>query len=460
MHLLLNLMETRHGCDQLGVGVNLPIFTKIKSNFDKLNRLSCKVIRGKREISLFFTTLTIFDTFVAFWLCLKALFGPSNGFKGRNKFLEIVKQDIDYQEAYLYGSARSALYGLLKSMKLDRGSEVIVTGFTCEVVPNAVIQAGHTPVYADIEMDTLGLCPDSVRSLITGNTKAIIIQHTFGIPAKLDKLLQIADEYSLFVIEDCAVSLGTQYKGKLTGTFGDAAIFSFELSKTITCCWGGLLVLNSNRDGIVQAQNQFYQLEVPESSRFDSGWTLFQLGLSALLYQPRILPLGKILLNYLYISGIFRKSTSLAEEEAQMAADYLKKLSAFQAEFLCRQWPMIEKITAKSQILSKFYEKELADINGVQIFPNGENRDENRLRYPILVEKRDRVIEYFKKNEIPVGLWFTAPLSSTSVNHELFGYRKNTCPRAEEISEKILNLPLHLQVTTEECERILACLRK
>ena len=104
----------------------------------------------------------------------------------------------------------------------------------------------------------------------------------------------------MYIIEDCAVSLGSKYKGRLTGTFGDASIFSFELSKTITSCWGGMLLLNTNKHTVIEKMVEFYK-KVPEQKRSQHLKALFQLGISGILYRPKLYTMGK------YITSIFFK---------------------------------------------------------------------------------------------------------------------------------------------------------
>jgi len=185
-------------------------------------------LKGKEQYNFYFQTLTFSDSLLSIWFAIIQFLGIRSGKSAKEKFLEKIKQDYPYKECYLFGSARSSLYALLKALNYNPGSEVLLTGFTCEVVPNAIINAGCVPVYIDINSTDYCMDPSLVEKSITVKTKAIIIQHTFGIPAQMDKLLCIANKYNLFVIEDCAVSLGSKFQGKLTGTFGDAAIFSFE----------------------------------------------------------------------------------------------------------------------------------------------------------------------------------------------------------------------------------------
>ena len=120
---------------------------------------------------------------------------------------------------------------------IGEGDEVLVQAFTCVAVPNSVLWAQATPVYADIDA-TLNIDPIDVEKKITNRTKAIIVQHTFGIPADMDALVALAKKHNILLIEDCAHSLGATYKGKKVGTFGDAAFFSFGRDKVVSSVFG------------------------------------------------------------------------------------------------------------------------------------------------------------------------------------------------------------------------------
>ena len=135
-----------------------------------------------------------------------------------------------------------ALYAILSSLDIGRGDEVIITGFTCAVVPNAVLRAGAIPVYCDISVDNFGTCSKSLSTLITSRTRVIIAQHTFGIPCDIDRIAKVAKINGIILVEDCALSLGSKLKGRSLGTYGDFAIFSTDHSKPInTMVFIGLL---------------------------------------------------------------------------------------------------------------------------------------------------------------------------------------------------------------------------
>ncbi|MSR87535.1 aminotransferase class I/II-fold pyridoxal phosphate-dependent enzyme, partial [Candidatus Peribacteria bacterium] len=107
-------------------------------------------------------------------------------------------------DTFLFASGREGLYALLHALGIAHGDEVIVQAYTCVVVPNAIAGTGATPVFVDIEKETLSLDPVEVRKMITPKTKAVICQHTFGIPAPLEELRAICDEHRIPLIEDCA----------------------------------------------------------------------------------------------------------------------------------------------------------------------------------------------------------------------------------------------------------------
>ena len=428
---------------------------RLKKIFKSLLDFIC----GKREITFYFQTVRFSDALLALWYGFAELIGLSLVRNGREDFLKEVNKMFDFQGAYLFGSARSGLYSLLKALAFEDGAEVIVTGFTCDVVPNAVIQAGCRPVYADIDPETFCMSPSSASKCMTEKTRAIIIQHSFGIPADMDALMKLADKHSLYAIEDCAVSLGSRYKGQLTGTFGDAAIFSFELSKTITSCRGGMLLINTNKCQGKTRHEKFYQ-SVPEQSKRYAGNILFQLGLSGILYRPVIINLGKYLIYMMFKIGIFKYSTPDAEKHARISENYMMKLSNQQAALLKRQWSRLYKISENSKATSLYYLNNLQYNKMLSPFKIKEGDFINLIRYPILVDNRDELIEVFKKSRVELGLWFTAPLSSPMIKQELFGYYYGMCPNSENVAKRIINLPVHSKIKRNDIDRIISMFRR
>lgn len=137
-----------------------------------------------------------------------------------------------------------ALHLAAQALGLKQGDEVIVTDFSWVATAYAIAYTGATCVFVDIDPDTWTIDPQCIRQAITTKTKAIMLVHTFGHPAEMDEIMKIAAEYGLFVIEDAAPAIGTQYKGKLVGGFGDVACFSFQGAKMTVSGEGGMLLTN------------------------------------------------------------------------------------------------------------------------------------------------------------------------------------------------------------------------
>ncbi|MFA5144806.1 MAG: DegT/DnrJ/EryC1/StrS family aminotransferase [Candidatus Omnitrophota bacterium] len=143
--------------------------------------------------------------------------------------------------------ARLGLIAVLKSLGLEKGDEVILPAYNFHIIAEVIIKSGLTPVFADIDPDTYNIDPVLIKNKINQKTKAIIVTHMFGQPAEMDEILILGKENNIKVIEDCAHSLGSEYKGKKTGTMGDAGIFSFSLGKNMPCFGGGMITTNDRK---------------------------------------------------------------------------------------------------------------------------------------------------------------------------------------------------------------------
>lgn len=137
-----------------------------------------------------------------------------------------------------------ALHLAMLTLGISEGDEVIVPSFTYVASANAVTYVGAKPVFVDSEIDSWQMDPEDVRKKITDKTKAIIAVHLYGHPCNMDELTKICREYNLFLIEDCAEAIGSEYKGAKVGSFGDISCFSFFGNKTITTGEGGMLLTN------------------------------------------------------------------------------------------------------------------------------------------------------------------------------------------------------------------------
>ena len=154
---------------------------------------------------------------------------------------ELTKNYVDAPYALATTSATTGLHLALLALGIGKGDEVIVPAFTWVATANVVEMVGAKPIFCDISID-YNIDVREIERLITERTKAIIPVHLFGLSADLDPILKLAKKYKLKVIEDAACALGTRYKGKHVGTFGDMGVFSMHPAKAITTGEGGMIV--------------------------------------------------------------------------------------------------------------------------------------------------------------------------------------------------------------------------
>lgn len=168
-------------------------------------------------------------------------------------------------------SGTAGMHLLLLAMGIGPGDEIITPSLTFASTVNLIAMLGATPVFVDIDYDTLNVNADLLAERITPRTKAIIPVHFAGAPADMDKIMVIAARYRLVVIEDSAHAIGAWYKGVHAGGFGSSAVFSFHPIKNITTGEGGLITLN---DGDLEARLRrlrFHGLEKDAWKRYGKG---------------------------------------------------------------------------------------------------------------------------------------------------------------------------------------------
>ncbi len=148
--------------------------------------------------------------------------------------------------AIAVNSGTSALHLCIRALGISEGDEVIVPSFAFIAVANVLRYERAVPVFIDIDPQTLNLDPARIEEAITPRTRAILVVHTFGCPAALGEILEIARRHQLFVIEDACEALGAQFDGRKVGSFGDAGVFGFYPNKQITSGEGGMIVTNNS----------------------------------------------------------------------------------------------------------------------------------------------------------------------------------------------------------------------
>jgi len=154
---------------------------------------------------------------------------------------------------------RVALHAILKSLGVGKGDEAAIQAFTCIAVPEAVMASQAMPIYIDVEPGSFNMDPADLARKITHQTKAVVVQHTFGIPADMDRIVDIASKMHIPIIEDCCHTLRGTYKGRPLGSFGVASFYSFEWGKPVVIGIGGSAILNDRElsDKMVETYSRY-----------------------------------------------------------------------------------------------------------------------------------------------------------------------------------------------------------
>lgn len=357
---------------------------------------------------------------------------------------------------YFFYKGRVALYAILKALGVGEGDEVIIPGFTCIVVPNAIIYLGAKPVYADIDAGTFNISAAQIESKITEKTRAVITQHTFGIPAEMDLIISVARKHDLHVIEDDCHAIGSRYKGREVGTFGDAAFFSSQWSKPVTTGLGGWAVVNDH--SLVDTMETIYE-EFEKPSFYESTLMRLQYALYSSLFTPHLYWLAQGAYRRLASLGIAIGSSSVEELLCQEPPGYKKMMTKWQERLLNEKLDGIRGVIEHRKWVVSQYERLLPQI-GFKPLVLPHHYDPVFLRYPVLVEDKNKCLDDARKNRLEIGDWFISPVHPNLGGFEKACYRKGMCPVSEYICEHVINLPTNPKITEQEIGKIIKFLQR
>jgi len=395
------------------------------------------------------------------WFSLKLLFSPRSFISGRATSIlkDKLKDKLGVSDVHLVTSARWGLYEILKSLDLPKDSEVLVQSFTCVSVPGPILWAGLKPVFVDIIPKMLTMDPEDLEKKISEKSKVLIIQHTFGVPALLDELIAIAKKNNLIVVEDCAHTIGADYKGGKLGTFGDAAFFSFGRDKAISSVFGGAVAIN-NKERLEKLADNLEKL--PEAKNM---WIAQQL-LHPILFEFIIKPLyfvvgiGKIKLVCFQRLGILSKAIISKEKHGGVPAFPSAKLPNALASLALFQLERLDFFNAKRQKVGDTYTRELGQLVGDD-FVLPEVPSESKpyyLRYTIQTSKAKQIFAEAKRRKILLGDWYEI-VAPKDTDLSTINYKKESCPAAERVAQNVLNLPTYPSMTDGDVKIIIDLIR-
>jgi perosamine synthetase len=353
--------------------------------------------------------------------------------------------------AFAFWKGRVALYAILESLGVGRGSEVILPGYTCVMDVNPIKYLGAKPVYVDIEPNTFNINAELLADKITAKTKVIIAQHTYGYPCDMDRIIDIADRNDIPIIEDCCLSFGSKYKGKVVGTFGKAAYFSFQWNKPFTTGLGGMALVNDTE--LAEKIEFLYAHQSQKPSRKEVLMLAAQLAIYRIFVYPRTTALAQTIFRYLTKKRIVVGSSSSTEFEPVMADDFFKRGSRLQAGSGLRQLSKIEWNIAHREQMAHIYD-ELLEQKGWQ----GRQYDKSvmqpvMVRYPVRIMEKNEALAKAARAGIELGSWFECPLHPIETPLEAYDYEIGMCPEAEKASNEVINLPLHLRAAEKTAKK-------
>jgi len=392
------------------------------------------------------------------FLALKLIFQPFNWKKGKGigDLEERFKKYLGVKYAISFNSGRGALLAILDALNIKEDDEVLLQAFTCNAAVNPILAKGANPVYVDID-ESLNLDPEELKKKITSKSKAVIIQHTFGWPANLEEILKITKENNLYLIEDCAHSLGAEYKRKKIGTFGQAAFFSFGRDKIISSIFGGMAVTND--DEIGEKLKRFQ-----EKLDFPSNFWIFQQLIHPLLANYLVLPayginqyLGRLIIGFFHFFKILSKAVYREEKIGGFSKYFPKKMPNALALLAENQFKKLERFNQHRKELAKFYQEKLKKIFKIPFLTEKEDILPTFMRFPILIEgETDEILKEARKKKIYLNDgWRKKPIVPPDTDLKKMKYIFGSCQKAEKIANEILNLPTHINISQKEAEKII-----
>lgn len=357
-------------------------------------------------------------------------------------------------DVFLFSSGREALAALFRAIKLQCGEEVIMQAYTCVVVPNAVHASGGVPIYSDVDGDTLNLDIEDVERRITPRTRAIIAQHTFGIPADLRVLRRLCDERKILLIEDCAHVLPDDPSSPLART-GDFVILSFGRDKAISGVSGGAVISRTSdiSDALQNAENNAGELPHSVLARY--------LLYPHIYYKARVLyciGLGRPCLALCKKLRLLIPIVTPEEKQGNMILR-LRKLPNACAALALYALQHLPAINAHRRNLTRFYSEKCAR-NGWHVIP-GITRNLPLQKFPVFFPNADAILQSLKSKNIYLeDGWTGCVICPRGTDKEALGYTSESDSKAEGMCEEILSLPTHPTMTMRQAKRLVAALTR
>jgi len=341
------------------------------------------------------------------------------------KFEEELKRYFNAPHALALSSATAGLHLALLALELKPGDEVITTPMTFAATLNTIVLAGGRPVLVDVELDTYNMDVSKLAKAITKRARAIMPVHFAGLPVDLDPLYELADKHGLRVIEDAAHAIGTEYKGKRIGAFGDTQVFSFHPNKNMTTGEGGCVVTRDDKLAETIALLRFHGMDREAWNRFGkTGSQHYEIVLPGFKYNMMDIQAALGLHQLPALDGFIKRRTELALRYQKLLAGRPQWTRPGTPEFAHRHaWHLYTPL----------------------INPAAAGMD------------RDAFMQGMKERNIGTGLHYRA-VHLYPYYREHYGFKPGDFPNAESISDRIVSLPLFPGMRDADQDRAIAAM--
>ncbi len=354
---------------------------------------------------------------------------------------------LGVHEAVAVSSGTAGLHCCLLALGIGEGDEVITTPFSFIASANVILMAGATPVFVDIDPQSLNLDPAKVEKAITPRTKAILAVEAFGNPAGFDALVALAARHEIPLIEDSCEALGSSYRKRHAGTFGRCAVFAFYPNKQITTGEGGMIVTNDSTlaNTCRSLRNQGRDVPASASAAAGGGGSTPAAGAAASPGGPA--------------------ATGSACWLAHQRLGFNYRLSDIHAALGIVQLSRLPDILAARQRVAHQYINMLLD-NPHIVLPTIEADTAMswfvfvvRLAHNFTSTDRDAILAYLRRNGIGCNNYFP-PIHLQPFYRERFGFKPGDFPLTEYVADRTIALPFHNRLTTTEIEVVVHHLRQ
>ena len=341
----------------------------------------------------------------------------------------------------LYFRGRVALAEILISSGVTEGDKVAIQAYTCSAVPEGVYASKAKPLYIDVIKEGVTMSPSDLKEKldITKNVKAIVIQHTFGIVAELEKIIEIAKKYNLIIIEDCCHSYNSKYKNQKIGSFSDASFYSFEWGKPISLGLGGAVKAKNLK--LLENLKKRHDLLVDPP--FFTELQIFIQRIAFLsFYRPSTYWFVRRLYHFFSKHNVIKGNHSNFKTD-QRSREFNYKISRIFKYKIKKKINELNIFEEKSQNAVSIYEKNLFKIDGLKKVKTLSDTNQVYVRYPIWVENKKKVLNSARTNRVEIASWYESPVhpyKKDSLSN--VGYQIGSCPNAENSSNHIISLAI------------------